>query len=330
MKGKILQLTVGIAVTCLCLFLAYRNLGHLDFTRLFHYPVHYVYVLISIVVYGLSQWFRALAWSRGMAPNIPARHMFASVCMGNGSNMLLPFRIGEAVRVLTAGRHTKQYGVVSINLVLERVLDVGILVLLAVSVAFFVPFESEVQEKLQLIRNVMLAGMVAGGIGLLLILRFRQTWMVSPRIPDIGRKLLALLERVVFLQSPFVVIRTLFYLLCSWGCVYVSTVVGLKAVGVQGGMAWIASLVVIVMTNLITLIPSAPGGIGVFQYACVYSLSLFAVPAFQVAILSVLLHLVQYAAILPLAVYHFLRGDFSIREMYRSVMRRQRAHLSKP
>ncbi|BAU29912.1 lysylphosphatidylglycerol synthase-like protein [Aneurinibacillus soli] len=323
MKGNVLKLAAGIGITCLFLFLAYRSLGHLNFARLIHYPVHYFYVLLSVIAFGASQWFRALSWSRGMATAIPLRHMFASVCMGTGANMLLPFRIGEIVRIVTAGRAVKQYGTISVNLVLERLLDVFILALFAVSVAFFIPFEVEVQEKLRLIRDMLLAGMVVGSIGLILAMRFRQVWITSTRLPGILRKIFLLLEQVMFLQSPLAGIRTLFYLGCSWGCVYLSAVAGLTAVGIQGHVVWIASLVVIVMTNLIMLIPSAPGGIGVFQYACVYSLSLFAIPAFQVAILSVLLHLVQYAAILPLSGYYFVRDGFSVREMYRSAIRQQ-------
>lgn len=323
MKGNVFKLAVGIGITCVFLFLAYRSLGHLHFVRLIHYPVHYFYVLLAVVAFGISQWFRALSWSRGMATAIPLRQMFASVCMGTGANMLLPFRIGEVVRIVTTGRVVKQYGVISVNLLLERLLDVCILVLLAVSAAFFIPFEAQVQEKLQLIRNILLAGMIVGSILLVLAIRFRQVWTASMRFPGVLRRLVLILEQVRFLQSPLAVIRTLFYLVCSWGCVYLSAVAGVTAVGVQGHTAWIASLVVIVMTNLIMLIPSAPGGIGIFQYACVYSLSLFAISAFQVAILSVLLHLVQYAAILPLSGYYFVRDSFSVKEMYRNVMRQQ-------
>lgn len=323
MKGNVLKLAAGIGITCVFLFLAYRNLGQLHFARLIHYPVHYFYVLLAVFAFGVSQWFRALSWSRGMATAIPLRHMFASVCMGTGANMLLPFRIGEIVRVVTTGRAVKQYGIISVNLVLERLLDVCILVLLAVSAAFFIPFEAEVQEKLRLIRNILLVGMIVGSIVLILAVRFRQVWTTSMRLPGVLRSLVLILEQVKLLQSPLAGIRTLFYLGCSWGCVYLSAVAGVMAVGVQGHTAWTASLVVIVMTNLIMLIPSAPGGIGVFQYACVYSLSLFAIPAFKVAILAVLLHLVQYVAIVPLSGYYFVRGGFSVKEMYRNAMRQQ-------
>jgi hypothetical protein len=328
MKGKYIQLAVGIAITCLFLFLAYRNLGNLNLGRLLHYPVHYFYVILAVFAYAVSQWFRALSWTRGLAPDVPLRKMFASVCMGNGSNMLLPFRMGEAIRIITISQVKRDYGVVSVNLMLERLLDVTILIVLAVSVAFFVPFESEVEAKLAVIRNLMVVGIAVGVAALLLLFRFRARMAASERTPDFMRKLFGFLGRFAVLRSPLVIIRTLFYLICSWGCVYLSTVFGLMAVGIYDTTAWAASLVVIVMTNLIMLIPSAPGGIGVFQYACIYSLSLFDVQAFQKAILSVLLHLIQYAALLPLSIYYFMRGEFTLREIYRSVAKRQGARFS--
>ncbi|AMA74269.1 MULTISPECIES: lysylphosphatidylglycerol synthase transmembrane domain-containing protein [Aneurinibacillus] len=328
MRGKYIQLAVGIAITCLFLFLAYRNLGNVNIARLLRYPVDYFYVLLAVFAFAASQWFRALSWTRGFAPDIPVRKMFASVCMGNGSNMLLPFRMGEAIRVMTIGQMRRDYASVGVNLVLERLLDVFILIVLAVSVAFFVPFEPVVEAKLQLIRNLMLAAMVAGGLLLLLALRLRPRVLASEKTPAVARRLFHFLDSLAVFKSPLVIVRALCYLVCSWGCVYLSTVFGLMAVGIYGSKAWVASLVVIVLTNLIMLIPSAPGGIGVFQYACIYSLSLFDVHAFQRAILSVLLHLVQYAALLPLSIYYFMRGEFTVREIYRNVAKRQRARLS--
>jgi hypothetical protein len=328
MKGKYVQLAVGIAITCLFLFLAYRNLGDLNIARLLQYPVHYFYVLLAVVAFACSQWFRALSWTRGLAPDIPLRKMFASVCMGNGSNMLLPFRMGEAVRIMTVGQVKREYAVMGVNLVVERLLDVFILITLAVNVAFFVPFEPAVEAKLQFVRNMMLLGLGGGGLVVVLICKFRTRVIASFRMPALMQKLFGVLDRVLLLQSPTVIVRAFIYLVCSWGCVYLSTVFGLMAVGIYDSKAWVASLVVIVMTNLIMLIPSAPGGIGVFQYACIYSLALFDVQAFQKAILSVLLHLIQYAALLPLSIYYFMRGEFTLREVYRSVAKQQGARFS--
>ncbi|WCK54974.1 lysylphosphatidylglycerol synthase transmembrane domain-containing protein [Aneurinibacillus sp. Ricciae_BoGa-3] len=313
MKGKYIQLAAGIIVTVLFLVLAYQNLGHLSVSRIFHYPVQYPYVVLAVVAFMVSQWFRALAWSRGMAPDIPQKTAFPSVCMGNGSNMLLPFRIGEVVRVVTVSQTKKSYyAVAGINLIVERLLDVCILILLAVFVAFFIQFDPAVQVKLALVRNVMLAGMVIGCAALALLIHYRKTASASPRVPRILKKGFAFLERLSLLRSPLVLVRTLFYLGCSWGCVYLSTVFGLMSVGLFGVKYWVASLVVIVLTNMIMLIPAAPGGIGVFQYAATYALSLFHVVPLHMALLAVLLHLIQYAALLPLSIYYFIKGEFRL------------------
>ncbi|MFT9849665.1 lysylphosphatidylglycerol synthase transmembrane domain-containing protein [Aneurinibacillus sp. REN35] len=324
MKGKWLQLAGSLLITCLFLFLAYRSLDTLNPVHLLQYPIHYLYVILAISAYAASQWFRALSWTRGLAPDIPLRAMFASVCMGNGANMLLPFRMGEAVRVITAGRVRQEYGVVSMNLVVERMVDVLILALLAVSAAFFVPFESVVEAKLAFLRKALLAAIAGGGVALMLVFRFRARILASVHIPSFMRRAIGLVVQCPLLQSPWVGVRVLFYIGCSWACVYISTVFGLMAVGIYDHTAWIASLVVVVMTNLIMLIPSAPGGIGVFQYACIYSLSLFDVQLFQKALLSVLLHLIQYVALLPLTLYYFVRGECTLRDVYRSATGRQR------
>ncbi|WP_027416550.1 lysylphosphatidylglycerol synthase transmembrane domain-containing protein [Aneurinibacillus terranovensis] len=321
MKGKYIQLAIGCALTCIFFYLAYREIGPLDIVRIFEYPIHYLYVILAIFAFMVSQYFRALSWSRGMAPNIGTKRMFASVCMGNGSNMLLPFRMGEAVRILTVSQSEKRfYAIAGINLLIERLLDVAILMLLALMVAFFVPFESAVQVKLSLIRHIMLLGVACGSIALFILLRFRHSEVLVNRLPDKVKKLLSFFNGFVILQSPFVFMRTFFYLVCSWGCVYLSTVLGLKAVGLDNGVSLLASLVVIVMTNLIMLIPSAPGGIGVFQYGCTYALSLFHISALQMAILAVLLHLIQYAALLPLSLFFFFRGEFTIKSFFKRVL----------
>ncbi|MBN6187664.1 flippase-like domain-containing protein [Aneurinibacillus sp. BA2021] len=324
MKGKIIQLASSLLITCLFLFLAYRSLDHLNPLRLLQHPIHYTYVALAIAAYVASQWFRALSWTRGLAPDLPLRTMFASVCMGNGVNMLLPFRMGEAVRVLTAGGVKKEYGTAGINIVVERLMDVTILALLAISTAFFVPFGPAVEARLSFVRSALLMGMMGSGVVLVLLSYFRTRLASSVNLPMFVRKVLDAIRRCALVHSPGTVVRVLFYLGCSWACVYVSTVCGLLAVGVHDGTAWIASLVVLVLTNLIMLIPSAPGGIGVFQYACIYALALFDVSSFQKALLSVLLHLIQYAALLPFTLYYFACGECSLREMYDRAVNRPR------
>jgi uncharacterized protein (TIRG00374 family) len=119
----------------------------------------------------------------------------------------------------------------------------------------------------------------------------------------LAARVISIIQQIQVFKSPVNLLKAAGFLFVSWSCVYFCTLVGILSVGLDMSKALSGALAVLILTNLAMLIPAAPGGIGVFQYACIYALGVLGVGGTAAAVLSVLLHIVQYAALLPLALY---------------------------
>jgi hypothetical protein len=313
---KYIKLAIGMLFTIIFLFFSYKSIGELDLRKVVTYPVNYFLVALSILFFIAAQWFRSLAWSRGMGRGFKTIQVFKAVCIGMAVNMVVPFRMGEALRIaVLGGTKDASYSRVGVNIILERLMDVVILICLAVSTLFFTNFGIEIEKKIIWLRNLAIAGIVFG-VAITGILRW--LYLNSKSQPAWLVKLLGYIEKAGLIKSPKVILYAGFYLLLSWLCVYICTLLGILSVGAELGKALPASLTVLTMTNLAMLIPAAPGGIGVFQYACIYSLELYKVASIQAAVLAILLHLIQYAAMLPLGFYYFITGKYSLKKIQSS------------
>lgn len=317
---KCVKLAVGIVFTVLFLYLSYRSVGKLDLKKVVTYPVNYFLMALSAFFFIVTQFFRSLAWSRGLRRELDTGRAFQGICLGMATSMVMPFKMGEAVRVAILGGKVDDHGAnwrekvrkegvldsyytAGINIVLERLLDVVILVILAAIAVFFIDFHSEVKEKITFLRNIILIG---GAFGVLFLgglwwigqkYRFRSGWI---------QKMTGVMEKIAVIRSPGILVKVLGYLVLSWLSIYLSTTIGLMSIGIGLNDLFPMALVVLILTNVAILLPTAPGGLGVFQYACIYSLGLFGVDGLTAAVSAVLLHLVQYLAVLPLGLYFFV------------------------
>lgn len=95
--------------------------------------------------------------------------------------------------------------------------------------------------------------------------------------------------------------KVLLYLLICWFFSYISIILALISMGIDIKIAAPASFVLFIMTNVAILFPAAPGGIGLFEFACIYSLDLFGISGMTAGVAAVLIHLVQYIGVLPAA-----------------------------
>ena len=68
------------------------------------------------------------------------------------------------------------------------------------------------------------------------------------------------------------------------------------------------SFAVFVTTNIVNLIPASPGGIGLFETGTVIGLGGFGIDRSVALSASLLLHLIQYVALLPLGIFLYVRA----------------------
>ncbi|MBM4431780.1 MAG: flippase-like domain-containing protein [Chloroflexi bacterium] len=296
------RLWIGILVSLLCLYLAARGivwnnlLGALG-------QVRYVGLLPALGLLVLAMIARAYRWRLTFELEYQPRiiRLFHLLNIGYLANAVTPMRLGDLLRAyLCAELEGLKVVRVLSTIVLERIADTLAIVVL---LALLIPWVSLPREVLQPALWVGLVSLAAGGLLLLVVLRRSRALMLFDRMALRVR----LLQREGVRQSIGVAVDGLATLrswrnatgvaawsLAIWLCTAVQFYVVMWAMGLH--LPPTAALLVVCLTSLGMVVPSSPGYVGVFEYLCVVSLSLFGV-AREIALgYALVVHALAYLA----------------------------------
>jgi uncharacterized membrane protein YbhN (UPF0104 family) len=244
-------------------------------------------VLFSVAGYTVRcyRWWRMLR-SVGARFTVCSRVFLTSLAANN----ILPLRIGDVMRIFTySGDLNATPSIVLSTVLLEKLLDVFTLAIL-----FVVTIGAGVPSKLRLAAEAGIAVSTAG----LLVLVFGARTLEGPVRRFFARtssQRLAKVEHWILLAIECIrqigVLGTLMlvvYSFIAWafeGMLYVSAahLVGLKS-------DWAGPWAAVSQANLSFLIPSSPGGIGPFEWACKDALQRHGAAAGAAGLFGLLIH----------------------------------------
>ncbi len=268
---------LGILVSLVCLWLAFRKV---PFPTLGEALAHagYLWLLPAVALHLLAVWARAARWEALLG----ARGILGDAFWAQGVGFLFtnafPLRMGEPARVLTlSGRARLPVMRVAASAVVERMLDVGtILVMLALALPWM-----DVPAVVLRAGQVFGVVLVAGVVGLLVLVRL-QVWTegVLRRLferlhlpaDSLVRRWRELVDGLRPLGQPAIAARSL-----GWSIVIWALYVGyywcvLRAFRPDPTLVEAAFMVVALAIAI--SVPSSPGFIGVYQLAGQQALSL--------------------------------------------------------
>lgn len=260
---------VGLAIGAVFLWLALRQTS-LEQVRTILSKSHIGWLIVAMGCYATDLAVRVVRW-RTLLRGVKALS-FSSVgivlLVGYAVNNILPARLGELFRADFAGRRYRvSRSAIAGSILLERVLD-GLVVVLSL-----------VLGRLFISEQPVLSSLTAVG-AMLFTSIFIALWVLSQ---GSGRNWFRLWpgvsSRVQGFRKGLTAMRG-----ASFGsAVRVSLVVWLlegtalwavlKAVDVS--LSWQEMLPVVGVVSLSTLLPSAPGFVGTYQYAYAFTVSLF-------------------------------------------------------
>jgi uncharacterized membrane protein YbhN (UPF0104 family) len=231
--------------------------------------------LVGVIAFTIGSYtLRCVRWTRMMRPTGARFGICARVLMTSlAANNILPLRIGDIMRVFTyAGDLGASPSVILSTVILEKLLDIFVLVLLFVS--FMGPgvalHSRQLAETLLAISSagllVLLVGAGALEAGL------RRLFAQLPQSTKLGKVEDWLLLAVGCIRQ-IGVMGSLLLLVQSgviWGCEGMIFVSAAQAIGLVTDRVgpWQA----VSVANLSYLIPSSPGAIGTFEWAVKTSL----------------------------------------------------------
>ncbi len=271
---------------------------------------------------------RAWRWKYLLAAQqtVGMRSCLSATCVGLMANNILPFRLGDLVRV-SALRHLEggSGARVLATVAVERILDILTLVLFLGAYLAFAALSPEGKGWGEGVRQgeLLVAGFLAlgGGLAITLVLiagYWRRQWVqrlvavpvgwISPRLGQHAGCLTGrFLEGLHVIASPRQVMQVLVLSLALWGAAVLSYYFVGQAVGLNLPVS--AYMVVVFATAFGAIIPAAPGAVGTFHGFARLGLYLVAVHSGEQALaFAAVLHATEWL-LTNVAGLYFLARD---------------------
>jgi uncharacterized protein (TIRG00374 family) len=310
--------------------------------------MNWVSLIPALALYFLGVWVRAVRWRillHPLKPNLPLFKVFEVVVIGYMANNLLPARIGELVRayVLSKRENVRKTSTLA-TIVVERIFDGLVMIgFVAVALLFVILFDPDILSvgeghKFGTLITDWSPYIVLGAVAFLAFLVMFVVIASSQRrveaLMNFGLRFVPgkLHDRVKRLATAFILglgsLRSLTNMLlvfvlsfAAWlfeaGMYYVIGSWGFNLVGSDGAsVPFYAYVLATGIVNLSTLIPQAPGYVGVFEVVGKGVLvGAFGVGSGVATSYVLLLHAALYLPVTLLGVVFLARESLSWREL---------------
>lgn len=283
---------------------------------------NYIYLLPAVALYFIGVGMRAARW-HFLLRSLKALSMwrlFQVTVIGYMVNDLLPLRLGELARAYILGE-TEGLGKTSVlvTIVLERVFD-GVTMLLFIGVAaLFLPLNQALQTLL-LVGTILFAA-VAIALVIVAGLRERIDALVQRglrRLPEKwGARGLHLIDSffhgLAALRNPTDALAALGFSILAW--LSEAGMYAMLALGFGIALPFPVFVLATAVANLVTIVPSTPGYVGVFDVPVKAILALFNVDASVAASYTLLLHATLIVPVVLLGLAFMWRLGLSLSQL---------------
>lgn len=287
-------IALGMAVSVLFVWLAARQVEGRDVVAAFA-GANYLYVGLSALAIMAGLVLRAIRWRLiASAPLATQPSYIRAANIGALANMILPARAGEFIRIYTLARLTGSRLLNPVvSSVLDRLVDVGVLFAATLGLYLFLPRDANVDAWLHtivIVSAAVLAVMVLVallmGKGHAWLTLFTERWLANWRLrPDVFYA--ELRDETRHLLGGWFSLRLLgvVALIALLDCL----VLAVLLVAFHLHLPIIATILLWVFLTVGSMLPSAPGYIGVYQTAAIWALSVFSVPASSAVAVAIVL-----------------------------------------
>jgi len=278
-KKNTLKLIFGIIFSGIIIYFTAKSLGGLNPYILLSADINWALAVLSGLIFVFAVFIRALVYPFGIDKSMKINQAFDIVAIGNAANMVLPLRLGEGLRAALFPRNfspSKRTWLLMVPAAADLLSILTISELALPLSGFNDPVLIKILHTASLIFLVIIV--------LLLILLFSV-----PRFK---------LTAELFVHGS--VLKMILWTFSSWLVMLASIYVGLMAFGYDVQSSFKMSFAIFASTNIVTFLPSSPGGIGLFEYGVVLGMKSLGIQRFPGKEVGLLIHIIQYAVMLPL------------------------------
>lgn len=324
----------GFAVMAVMFFLLLRDIDWQNLWSAFT-QFHALWLVPALCVYLSGYLIRGIRWEILLSPvkKCHFRNIFPTLIIGFMANNLLPARAGEFVRAYLNGTKEKISRSASLaTIVLERIFD-GLTMIIMLGIALSlgnlpIHFENmppDIQKAIHVSPYVFGVAFLL----LFLMLIFKNVAVgfinfLTGHAPAHMRKPLNKIAHTFFdglkilknARESFLVLATSF---AAWTCEFASYYLLALGMGIAPSpLSFWSSALLMAVVNIAILIPNAPGGFGLFEYAGVKILVPFGLSKELALGYMLILHLVVWIPINLLGLYFMSRDHLSLGKLEKS------------
>jgi uncharacterized protein (TIRG00374 family) len=276
--------------------------------------------LLTCLFFLIAYHLRAVRWKTFLPKHEKFSYSsrFSGVILGYFFNGLLPLRIGDLIRpVYLAKANQQPLKICFFSVVLEKIFDIVILLVVALTVITFVSIPQI--DILSINIPLMLLGTVAGIVFLLFtrpILTALLKILSKFKLEFFARKLREIMEAF---KINFKFAHTLYLIVFALLIVFVE---GLTYVFLLDSLSievpLLGAFLVMIITTISFLLPSAPASVGVFHYFCQLGLVAFGVNSELALSGAIVIHATLFGIDYILGFLCLFWGPLKLMDLFRS------------
>lgn len=293
-------MAAGLAISLLSLALAIRNVSF-EAVKSTLLKADTRYMILALAFLGINTVGKAIRWKALMGlsgRSVPLYKSLAGVEVGQMLNYLYPFRVGELTRAYMIGGEGPGRLFILGTIGLEKLFDLLCYVFLFFLLLLFIPIPGWVSDSIYATALLLAAAVIAiFWVAFRLDTVIKQIDMTLDRTGKrfslvarlkAAERLKNMLSSLEVLKRPKDVIYVLFWSALIWVTSVLITQMALLSLHVD--LPWAAAVLVVIVLQAGITVPSIPGKVGIFQYACILALSIFGIEQALGFSFGILLH----------------------------------------
>lgn len=315
------KILVGIILSLILVYLSLRGIHFQGVAQSIHH-VQMPYALLSLSMMLLMQVLRSIRWGGILKPvaNVDQFTLFSITNVGFLAIVAIPARLGELVRPLLVSRKKEVPMAAALGTIfVERIMDIFTVLLMVGFIFPLIPLPPWLVRSVSILSVMTLTAAV---FFIFLILKRKSLEGLYRFLPSALKERFAgkISSLVGHFIDGFAVItdwKRLSWLLILSLMIWIVDVFAIYTLFIAFGFSLSIMAAFVLMFILIVgiAIPTAPGFVGNWHYACILALTLFGIDKADALTFAILYHALSIGIVLVLGLLFLPFNRFSLKDL---------------
>ncbi|MDH3974098.1 MAG: flippase-like domain-containing protein [Deltaproteobacteria bacterium] len=322
-----IKVWLGIGISAFFIWLTLREV---DFSvlRVAIKKANHLYLIPTVIVILFQFYLRAVRWGYLMEPvkNIRQLSLFSATSIGYMANNILPARIGELAKAYAIAKKEKvSFSSSFATIIIERLLDLFSLFIIMLAVMYIITFPEGKSETESLIKKGTIGVFIVFTMMTAVIIFFKREkaffkkmifTIIKPLSLKLADKANHFLDSFSDALSVLGKEKHLGMILIYSAVIWLLSALPIYLLLLSFGynLPFSISFFILVLIGIAVSIPSAPGFIGTFHFACAKGLELFNVPGEEAISVAIILHAINFFPITLIGFFFLWKDNLSLTE----------------